>query len=50
MRKRCHDKKRKYILLAAFGVGLLVACFCPPRALVAILSITVIILGISCAI
>lgn len=33
----------------AFAVGLLVSCFCPPRFLVAVLSIWVIILGLSTA-
>lgn len=48
MRRGHCVNRRKYILLVAFGVGLLVASFCPPRCLVAVLALTVIILGISC--
>ncbi len=45
--KNCGRKReRKYVLLVAFGVGLLVASFVPARYLVVVLSITVIILGI----
>ncbi|MEE1197692.1 MAG: hypothetical protein U0K54_00915 [Acutalibacteraceae bacterium] len=48
MRKRCHKKANKYILLVAFGLGLLLASFCSPQFLVVVLSLTVIILGIIC--
>ncbi len=50
MRRRCcNNKKWRYIFLVAFGVGLLVASFCPPRCVIAVLSITVIVLGIICS-
>ncbi len=45
---RCNPKTNRYILLVAFGVGLLLASFCSPRFLVVVLSLTVIILGIIC--
>ncbi|MBQ7106699.1 MAG: hypothetical protein IJN93_04195 [Clostridia bacterium] len=49
MRRRCvKNKPNKYILLVAFGLGLLLASFCSPQFLVVILSLTVIILGIIC--
>ena len=48
MRKRCGNKTNKYILLVAFGVGLLLASFCTPQFLVVVLALTVIILGIIC--
>ncbi len=37
----------KGLTAIAFAVGLLVSCFCPPRFLVAVLAIWVIILGLS---
>ena len=33
----------------AFAGGLLISCFCPPRLLVAVLAVWVIVLGISSA-
>ncbi|MDD4699782.1 MAG: hypothetical protein PHV07_05930 [Oscillospiraceae bacterium] len=39
---------RKGILAAAFGAGLLLACFCPTELLVSLLAIIVICLGLSC--
>lgn len=48
MKRRCYPNNRRYILLVAFGVGLLVASFLPPKCLIAVLAITVIILGITC--
>jgi hypothetical protein len=41
------DPKRKYILLSAFAIGLLVACYCPPKFLIAVLAAAVIVLGIT---
>lgn len=35
------------ILAVAFGVGLLLACFCPAKILVPVLAIAVIVLGIA---
>lgn len=49
MRRKPHDPKRKYVLLAAFAVGLLLACYCPPKFLIAVLAAAVIALGIACA-
>ncbi len=46
MRRKHCDPKRKFIILAAFAVGLLLACYCPPRFLIAVLAIAVIVLGI----
>ncbi|MEE1239217.1 MAG: hypothetical protein UHO61_04775 [Acutalibacteraceae bacterium] len=46
MRKRFNINKGALGL--TFAVGLLISCFCPPKFLVAILAIWVIILGISC--
>ncbi len=37
----------KGILALTFALGLLISCFCPPRFLVAVLAIWVIVLGIS---
>ena len=39
---------RKGIIAAAFGVGLLMSCFCPTELLVSLLAIIVICLGLSC--
>ncbi|MBR7133116.1 MAG: hypothetical protein IKD04_06240 [Clostridia bacterium] len=47
MRKRCNFNKG--ILALTFACGLLISCFCPPRFLVAVLAIWVIILGLSCS-
>lgn len=46
MRKRCNSRKGGFAL--TFALGLLVSCFCPPKFLVAVLGIWVIILAISC--
>ena len=45
MKKRCNFNKG--LLALTFAMGLLVSCFCPPRFLVAVLAIWVIILGLS---
>lgn len=45
MRKQCNFNKG--ILALTFALGLLISCFCPPKFLVAVLAIWVIILGIS---
>lgn len=45
MRKRCSFNKG--LIALTFALGLLVSCFCPPRFLVAVLSIWVIILAVS---
>ncbi len=45
MRRRCNYNKG--ILAITFAVGLLISCFCPPRFLIAVLAVWVIILGIS---
>lgn len=37
------------ILIAAFGLGLMLACFLPLKFLVGVLATVVIILGIYCA-
>lgn len=45
MRKpRNHNKG---VIALAFALGLLISCFCPPKFLVAVLAVWVIILGIS---
>ncbi len=49
MRRKHYDPKRKYVLLAAFAVGLLLACYCPPKFLIAVLAAAVIVLGVACA-
>ncbi len=46
MRRRGFNKG---VVAVTFAAGLLISCFCPPRFLVAILAIWVIILGISYA-
>lgn len=46
MRKRCNSGKGPIALTFAFG--LLISCFCPPKFLVAVLCVWVIILAISC--
>lgn len=44
---KCDTRKsRKYIRLIFFGIGLLVASFCPPKIVIAVLAVTVIVLGI----
>lgn len=45
MKKHCNFNKG--LLALTFALGLLVSCFCPPRFLVAVLAIWVIILGLS---
>ncbi|MBQ2746532.1 MAG: hypothetical protein IJF35_02300 [Clostridia bacterium] len=49
MRRRCNISKRKYVYLVAFGVGLLVASFAPPRFVIAVLAVAVIWLGVICS-
>ncbi len=44
-RRKCEGCKR-YWWLVAFGSGLLVASFCPPRFVIAVLAVAVIVLGI----
>ncbi len=39
----------KGVIAITFAVGLLVSCFCPPKFLVAVLAVWVIILGITCS-
>ena len=45
--RRCNFNKG--IVGVTFAVGLLISCFCPPRFLVAVLAVWVIILGFSCS-
>ncbi len=45
MRRHCNGNKCTVAL--TFAIGLLISCFCPPRFLVAVLSIWVIILAIT---
>lgn len=45
MRKR---RANKGLIAITFSVGLLVSCFFPPRFLIAVLAVWVIILGASC--
>lgn len=45
MRKRCGPNKGAIAI--TFAVGLLISCFCPPKFLVAVLAIWVIILAIT---
>lgn len=45
MRRPCNLNKG--VLALTFALGLLISCFCPPKFLVAVLAIWVIILGIS---
>lgn len=46
MRKRCGGPNKGAIAIT-FAVGLLISCFCPPKFLVAVLAIWVIILAIT---
>ena len=46
MKKRCNFNKGQMAL--TFAIGLLISCFCPPRFLVAVLAVWVIVLAISC--
>lgn len=45
MRRPCGYNRG--IVALTFAIGLLISCFCPPRFLVAVLAIWVIILAIS---
>ncbi|MDD6478645.1 MAG: hypothetical protein PUF48_02380 [Oscillospiraceae bacterium] len=45
--RRC--KFNKGLVAINFALGLLISCFCPPRFLIAVLAIWVIILGFSCS-
>ncbi len=47
--KKCRRKTNKGIVAITFAVGLLISCFCPPKFLVAVLAIWVIILGFTCS-
>lgn len=47
MRKRF--SLNKGFIGMSFAIGLLISCFCPPRFLVAVLAVWVIVLGCSCA-
>lgn len=44
---RRHHHSQKGLLALTFALGLLISCFCPPKFLVAVLAVWVIILGIS---
>lgn len=44
MRRRCNCNKGALAL--TFAIGLLISCFCPPRFLVAVLAVWVIILAL----
>ncbi len=46
MRRKCGNNNRGPVAIT-FAVGLLVSCFCPPKFLIAVLAIWVIILGCS---
>ncbi len=46
MRKRCGGSNKGAIAIT-FAVGLLISCFCPPKFLVAVLAIWVIILAVT---
>ncbi len=48
MRRKCNNTN-KGVVGITFAIGLLVSCFCPPKFLVAVLALWVIILGISCS-
>lgn len=45
MRKPCNFNKCTIAL--TFSIGLLISCFCPPKLLIAVLAIWVIILALS---
>ena len=47
--RRCNRGSNKGVIGITFALGLMVSCFCPPKLLVAVLAIWVIILGIACA-
>lgn len=42
-------RNNKGIIAITFAVGLLISCFLPPKCLVAVLAVWVIILGCSCS-
>jgi len=43
------NKFNKGLVAINFAVGIVVSCFCPPRFLIAVLAVWVIILGFSCS-
>ena len=43
------NRFNKGLIAVNFAVGIIVSCFCPPRFLIAVLAIWVIILGCSCS-
>lgn len=45
MRRR--QRANKGLIGATFAAGLIVCCFCPPKLLIAVLAVWVIILGLS---
>jgi len=45
--RRKGNNANKGLIGIVFAVGLLISCFCPPKFLVAVLAIWVIILGVS---
>ena len=36
------------LITIAFALGLILSCFCPPKFLIAVLAVWIILLGISC--
>lgn len=46
--RRKSNNTNKGLIAIVFSLGLLISCFCPPKFLVGILAIWVIVLGISC--
>ncbi len=48
MRRKCNNGN-KGVIAITFAIGLLISCFCPPRFLIAVLALWVIILGLSCS-
>ncbi len=47
--RRKSNHTNKGIIAIVFAIGLLVSCFFPPKFLVGILAVWVIILGFSCS-
>lgn len=45
--RRCNNQN-KGLIGVTFACGLLISCFCPPKFLVAVLAVWVIILGFTC--
>ncbi len=43
--RKCRKKCNRGIVAVTFAAGLLISCFCPPKFLVAVLAVWVIILG-----